>query len=88
MLVWEGSDANMSGVFYVAVVQSLFIFLSDMWLVMSHIRKVFDSPHNLGAQRISCRVPWRQINGIWVYLPIGEYFIFSKIVPVIYCITR
>ena len=61
LLGQEGDDIRTSGGFYMAVVQSVLIFGSDLWAVMPLILRELGSLHHQFAQQISGRIPL--ING-------------------------
>ena len=63
MLVQEGADAKTYGMFCVAVVQSVFIFGLDTWVLMPRILKALENLRNRAARRISGRVPRQKNNG-------------------------
>ena len=71
LLGQEGDDTRASGVFYVAVVQSILIFGSDSWVIMPCIMQALGSLYNWVIRKISGLMPWCQ-NGKWEYPPIGE----------------
>ena len=47
MLLREGADPQISGRFYVAVMQYVLLFRSETWLVMPHILRYMGSLHNV-----------------------------------------
>ena len=56
MLVREGVDTGMSGIFYVTMVQSELLFGSETWVVTPCILRMMGSLHNWAAHRISGRI--------------------------------
>ena len=75
MLVWEGDDAKTSGIFYVVLVQYVFLFGLETWVVTCCILKAVENLQNLAVCWISGRMTRRQRNVIWVYPLIGEYLV-------------
>ena len=67
----EGSDRRTVGRFYVAVVQSVLIFRSKMWVVSPRLDKLLNSFHRYVVRQMSGMVPKLQRDGTWVYTPIG-----------------
>ena len=53
LLGLEGGGIRTSGRFYVAVVQSILVFGSELWVIMPLIMKAMRSLHNQVAHRIS-----------------------------------
>ena len=88
MMVWQLVDATTYGIFYVAMVQYVLIFSSDMQVVMPIILKVIDSLHNKASGRISIRVPWRHRNIILVYPLIGQALVGTLLYPTRYYSIR
>ena len=72
MIVWEGADPLPSGRFYVAVINYVMLFISDMWLVTPCILMAVENLHNRSAQQISGRITqWLQ-NSYWNTPIFGE----------------
>ena len=68
MLGQERANTRKSGRFYVAVVQSVLIFVSESWVTTPRILWVLGSLHNWVAWWIYVRVPWWN-TGQWEYPP-------------------
>ena len=68
----EGEYPRTSGRFYVAVVKSVLLFGSEMWVLTPRILRAIGSLHNWVARWISGRMPQRLRNRGWGYPPIEE----------------
>ena len=62
----------MSGRLYVEVVQSILLFVSEVWMVTPYILRVMWSLRNWVARWISGRITHQLRNGGCYYPPIGE----------------
>ena len=67
MLSREGVDARTLGRIFVAVVQEVIIYRSDMWLMTPRIGRVLGGFHHRVARRMTGRQPRRGRCGTWVY---------------------
>ena len=72
LLVREGADARVSGMFYKAVVQSVLLYGSETWVRSQAMDQVLAGFHHRVARRLSGRLPTRYYNGTWYYPPIEE----------------
>ena len=72
MLVLEGSDPRTFWRFYIAVVQYVLIFGSDMCLVMSRILRAVGILRSHAAVRIYGKMPQMLRNRGWQYPPIRK----------------
>ena len=85
--VKKGADTRTYGRFYVAVVQSVLILGSDLWVVTPNIMRLLGSLCNWVAQQITGRMP-RCWNGCWWYPPIGEAIAEARLEPIGEYISR
>ena len=60
ILVWEGADTRISGMFSNAVVQEVFLFRSDKWVLIPRMERALGSFNHRVAQRITGRHMRRQ----------------------------
>ena len=71
MLGWEGVDTRMPGRFYITIVQAIFLFGLETWVVMPSIRRLLGRfPHRV-AKRILEDFPRWQVDGTWYCPPLG-----------------
>ena len=72
ILIWEGVDPKVSGIFYKAVAQAVMLFRAETWVLSSRMEWDLDSFQHRVAQRITRKQPWIQADGNWEYLPLDE----------------
>ena len=58
-----------------AVMQAVLMFWSDMWVLIPRVDKVQEGFHHQALQWMAVMVPKLQLDGTWLYLPIGEVLI-------------
>ena len=68
----EGSYARTSGQIYMAVVQSVLLYRSDMWVNMPRIGRVLGIFHHRVARRLTGSQPQRGRDGVWIYTPLED----------------
>ena len=66
LLVRERGDSKTPEMFYVVVGKYFLIFGVEMWVVTPRILQVFEILNNQLVRLISGRVPWCNINYIWM----------------------
>ena len=71
VLVRDGADARISGMFYKAAVLTILLYGSETWVWTLRMYKAAQSFHNSAARRISRLVARRQ-NGVWVWPPLAD----------------
>ena len=64
-------DGRTAGRFYVAVVQSVILGGSETWLVTPQLNKSLTGFYHQVFWRMAGMRPERQLDGTWVYTPIG-----------------
>ena len=62
---------RMTGRFYVAVVQAVLLFGSEMWVLTPQLEKALEGFHHRAERRMAVMGPKRQPDGTWLYPPIG-----------------
>ena len=67
----EGAYRRTVGRFYVALVQAVLMFGSEMWVLTPRLEKYLEGFHHQLVQRMAGMVPKRRQDGAWVYTPIG-----------------
>ena len=67
ILVREGAGRRTTGEFYVAVVQAVLLFGTNMWVLTPPLDKYFEGFHHRAVRQISGMVPKSQLDGTWVY---------------------
>ena len=55
----EGADPKVSGIFYKAVVQSVFLFAAETWVLTPRMEQDLECFQNRVARRITRKQPWR-----------------------------
>ena len=70
-LVREGAHKRTAGKFYVAVVQAMLFFGPEMLVVTPRLEKATTVFHHRAVLQMAGTVPKQQLNGTWVYPPIG-----------------
>ena len=68
----EGADERTSGQIYLAVVQSVMLYGSEMWVLTSRIGSFLGRLHHRVTQRLTGRQPWQERYGVWVYPPLDS----------------
>ena len=61
----EGEDILTPGRFYLAVVQAILIFGSEMWVVTPHTGRALEGFHHKVARQIMGKHPWVQDYESW-----------------------
>ena len=72
MLSKEGAYSRTSGHIYLAVVQSVLIYGSEMWVMTPRIGRGLGRLYHRVAHRLTWRQPWRGQDGVCVYLPLED----------------
>ena len=72
VLIREGAHAWKLGIIYVAVVQVIFLYGLDTWVMTLHIRRVLGRFHRKVVCRLTGRQTIRGQDGGWVYTPAEE----------------
>ena len=67
----EGADNRTVGRFYVVVVQAVILFGFETWFLTPLLEKSIEGFHQWAAQRMVGMVPKHQMDGTWMYPPIG-----------------
>ena len=67
----EGVDRINSGRFYVTVVQAVFLFGSEMWVMTPRLEKAVEGFHHQAVRQMAGMGTKCKRNGTWVYPPIG-----------------
>ena len=88
ILIREGADPCTSGYFYVTVVQSVLMFGSETWVVMSCTLWEMGGLYNWSARHISGRMPQRLHSEVWDYPPIGEGLADVVLEKIGICVTH
>ena len=65
-------DARTLGRIYVAVVQTVMLYGSEMWVLTSRIGSFLGRLHHRVTQRLTGRQPWQERYGVWVYPPLDS----------------
>ena len=63
----EGAEPRVSVFFFKSVVQSVFLFGSEIWVVTPHIGRVLGFFQDQVAQRLTGRLPRRKTNRKWEF---------------------
>jgi exonuclease III len=75
VLVHEGADKRISGMFYKAVAQSVLLYLSETWVLTPSMLRRLDGFHKRIARRLTGRAPIHLLDeGRWKYPPFGNAF--------------
>ena len=72
MLSREGADLQVSGNFYKAVSQAVFLFGAETWVLTPRMERALDSFQHRVARWITGRQTRRQGDGSWAYPPLEE----------------
>ena len=88
MLVWRGEYPWRYGRFYVAVVKSILLLGSDMWLVTPKILREMGSVHNWEGIHFYGRTPHQKRNIGWDYHTIGEELADAGLYMIIVYVNR
>ena len=66
VLIQEGGNPKVSGIFYKAVAQSLLLFGAETWVLIPSMERALDSFQNRVARRITEKQPRRRrTDGSW-----------------------
>ena len=65
MLGREGADSQMTGMFYITMVQAVLLYGSKTWVMSPHIGKMLGGFHHWFACRLMGRQIERRLNGTW-----------------------
>ena len=68
----ESADTWTLGRFYVADVQAILLFGSEMCVATPRIKRLLGGFHHRAVRRISRKIPYRRVKGTWLYLPLGD----------------
>ena len=63
IVVWEGEDMLMLGLFYKAMVKSVLVFGLEMWVATLYIYKTLGGFQRKVDRKVTGNNTWRQING-------------------------
>ena len=77
MLGWKGSDKRTAVRFYVAVVQVVIMFGSEMLVLTTCSEKSLKGFRHRAVRRMAGIGPKRQRGGKWVYPPIGAALVME-----------
>ena len=72
ILIREGAYPKVSGHFYKAVAQAVFLFGAEAWVLTPSMERDLYSFQNRVARRITRRQPRRRGDGSWAYPPLEE----------------
>ena len=61
----EGADPKVSGSFYKAVAQAVFLFGAETWVLTLMMERALDSFHHRVARWITRKQPWIRGDGSW-----------------------
>ena len=70
-MIREGEDTKISGHFFMAVVQAVFFFRIEAWVLNPRVDRSLCRFQHRVAQRIVGRQPRRRGRGIWDYPPMS-----------------
>ena len=70
MLRRKVTDARTLGVIYIAVVQAVMLYGSEMWVMKPRIGRVWGRFHHRVDRRLTGRQPCRGRYGGWLYPPL------------------
>ena len=68
----EGADPKVSGHFYKAVAQAVFMFGAETWVLNPSMERALDSFQQRVARRLTGIQPMRRWYGSWAYPPLAE----------------
>ena len=68
----EGTDTQMTGYFYVLVVQAILLSRSETWAVTPCIKRLLWGFHHRLARWILGNIPLQRAEGKWEYPPLGD----------------
>ena len=89
VLVREGANPRVSGMFYKAVVQSTLLYGSETWNISSAMLKPLQGFHHRVARRISGLMPWYlPREDRWEYPPTSEALAIAGLFPIEVYISR
>ena len=66
----EGADTSKLGRFYIPIFQSVFLFVSDTWVVVPYIRRPLGVFQHRVERRLWGSVPQWRAYGTWEYPPL------------------
>ena len=72
ILIREGADPKVSGNFYKAVAQVVFLFGAETWDLTPRMERYLGSFQYRVVRRITGKQPRRQVDGIWKYPFLAE----------------
>ena len=61
----KSADIQMPGIFYVAVVQAILPFGSEVWVVTPRIKRLWGEFHHMVARQILVKMPRQRYEGTW-----------------------
>ena len=61
----EGADSQMTGMFYITMVQAVLIYGSKKWVMSPHIGKMLGGSHHRFACRLTGGQTKRKLDGMW-----------------------
>ena len=72
VLVRDGEDEWVLGLFYIELVHEVLLYGSDMWVISPRIVRKMGGFHHKVVRRLTRRQPRRKMDGTWVHLPLEE----------------
>ena len=75
VLVQEGVDAQISGMFYIAVVQALIIYRSETWVMSPRIGKTLGGLHHRVVWRLMGQMPHKKLDRTWTHPSLEEVMV-------------
>ena len=72
ILIREGADPKVSGIFYKAVAQAVLLFGAEKWVLTLRMERALENFQHRVARRITVKQPRQRVNVSWEYLPLEE----------------
>ena len=71
IMVQEGAELKVTRSFYTAVTQQVLLFGAESWVLTKRMESALDDFQGRVARRLTGRMPRRERDGKWLYLPPG-----------------
>ena len=84
----EGADARTSSHIYLAVVQSVLLYRSEIWFMTPHIVRVLGGFYHRVVCRLTGSQPWRGRDEVWLYRPLEDAMVEAELQEVDTYVSR
>ena len=88
VLIREGEDVWTSSHIYLAVVQLVLLYGSEIWVMTPCIRMVLGRFRHRVAHRLTGRQPWKRRYRVWIYPPLEDVMAEARLQEVEIYVSR